>query len=327
MRINNKCKAIVSLLKARFFNKRMPLAVRWQLTNRCIFKCGYCDIWKTPENELSLEEILRILDQLSTLGTQTISFSGGEPMLRKDIGIILEETKRRGISTEMNSTGATIPENISKLKWLDFLKISLDGPEEIQSPIRGKGACRIALEAADAAKNNNLHFIFTTTLTKYNINHIDFLLKVAKQYNTLIAFQPIKNLYRGIKDISPISPRQDEFKHSMDKLIEMKRKNPHHLRNSLLGLYHIYNWPAYPPLKCWAGKIFCIIDTDGTLLPCDRVSYSEKLPNCREIGFKEAFSRLPNIYCGGCGFCGPLELNYLMSFKYQTINDIKNILY
>jgi MoaA/NifB/PqqE/SkfB family radical SAM enzyme len=276
--------------------------------------------------ELSLKDIRTILDEMEVLGTQAISFSGGEPMLRQDIGEIFEYTKKLGISTEMNSTGVHIPENIAKLNNLDFLKISLDGPEEINDLLRGKGSYRVAIEAAESAKRNKISFIFTTTLTKYNINSIDFLIGLAEKYNTLVAFQPFKDLYRGEKDSPHLYPGAEEFKKIVTKLIAIKKSGNSHLRNSLLGLYHIYNWPKYNKLKCWAGKIFCIIETDGTLLPCDRISYNTKLPNCLEKGFTEALSSLPEVQCGGCGFCGTMELNFTMSLRLGVIKSIIEVL-
>lgn len=326
MRIKNKKSVFLSLLKAKLLNKKIPLAVRWQLTDRCILQCRYCNIWRNPREELTFEKMLSILDQLMKLGTQTISFSGGEPMLRKDIGEILFETKKRKISTEMNSSGAMIPQNISKLKYLDFLKISLDGPENVQNFVRGEGAYKIAMEAAKAAKINNINFIFTTTLTKYNIKQIDFFLGIAKEHDTLVAFQPIKSLYRGVKDISQLSPDVYEFKQSINKLIKYKKMKNLHFRNSLIGLKHIYNWPHYEKLKCWAGKIFCIIDTDGTLCPCDRIFYNTELPNCLKNNFKEAFFSLPEVLCSGCGFCGVLELNLLMALRFGTVRSILDVL-
>ncbi len=327
MRIKNKKKAIGLLIKARMFNKRVPLAVRWQLTNKCVLKCGYCNVWNSTKKELTFNEISGILDQMAALGTQTISFSGGEPMLRNDIFEILAKTKSKGISTEMNSTGAYIPDKIGKLGDLDFLKISLDGSEKVHNLMRGNGAYKIAIEAASAAKANNLNFIFTTTLTKFNLGEIGFLCNLAKEYGAMVAFQPIKNIYRGIKDISHLTPAPGEFKDTVNELIRIKKHDGSCMRNSLIGLKHIYDWPQYKKINCWAGKIFCILDTDGTLMPCDRISYNSKLPNCAEIGFEDAFSVLPKVYCGGCGFCGPLELNYLMDFKFNVFNSIKRILY
>ena len=326
MRLKNKQQALRSCLKVRFFKQRVPLAVRWQLTNRCVARCKYCSVWQTPEKEMTLDQIVSILDEMAAMGTQTISYSGGEPMLRQDIGQILEETAKRGISTEMNSTGTGIPEHMAQLKHLDFLKISLDGPEEIHDLVRGKNSFRHAMAAAEAAKANGLRFIFSTTLTKYNIKEIDFLLETAKKFDTLVAFQPLKSLYRGVKDVNVLASEKKDYEAAILKLIDHKKKGNSHLRNSLIGLQHIYRWPNYPDLECWAGRIFCILNTNGTLMPCDRIAYSSQLPNCLESGFKKAFLELPKVRCGGCGFCGVLELNFLMSFKFGTLQSIYSII-
>lgn len=325
MRIKSKIKTMALLLRAKLFYRRVPLAVRWQLTNRCVLRCVYCNIWNTHKKELSFNEVVYLLNQLSELGTQTISFSGGEPMLRKDIGEILEQTKKRNISTEMNSTGAFIEEDIKKLKYLDFLKISLDGPGEINCFTRGESSYETAIRAAEVAKSNNLRFIFTVTLTRHNIRHVDSLVEIAEKYGTLVSFQPLKSLSRGVVDISGLSPCQDDYRQAISKLIMLKRQNNPYLRNSLIGLYHIYDWPNYKKIACWAGKIFCVIDTDGTVYPCDRVFYNTTLPNCTKIRFRKAFLSLPGVQCDGCGFCGVLELNFLMSLKIGTVKSILNV--
>ncbi|NTV28655.1 MAG: radical SAM protein [Candidatus Omnitrophica bacterium] len=326
MRLRNKRQALGSFCKVRFLNHKIPLAVRWQLTNRCVCQCQYCNIWKTPESELSLAQIKAILDEMAALGTQTISFSGGEPMLRQDIGRILDETVRRGISTEMNSTGAGIAERMSELKSLHYLKISLDGPEEIHNAVRGPHAFKIAMKAAEAAAKAGLKFSFATTLTKFNIQEIDFILDIAKRFNTMAAFQPLKKLYRGVKDVSGLEPDPEEYRRVIDQLIAYKKAGDPHLRNSQIGLHHIYHAPQYPRLKCWAGRVFCILNTDGTLMPCDRIAYSSPLPNCAASGFRNAFLALPEVHCAGCGFCGVLELNFLMAFKLGTLDSVYKVL-
>jgi len=262
------------------------------------------------------------------MGTQRISFSGGEPMLRKDIGQILNYCNRRGISTGMNSTGRFVKERIKELKNLDLLKLSLDGPKGIHDAIRGKGSYKAVIEAANTAQKNNLRITFATTLTKFNINQTDFLLEKGKEYNTLVAFQPLKILYRGIKkdDINEITPKQEDFKKAIRKLMIKKKEGNKHIRNSIMELKYIYNWPKYNKLRCAAGKLFCMIETNGDVIPCDRINYTKKPLNCIEVGFRKAFYNMPEPYCSGCGFCGALELSYLYLFKFSILKDIKKLI-
>jgi len=326
MKLNSKLAAINTILSAGIFRKRVPLAIRWQLTNKCTSKCKYCKIWNSVSAELTTTQIFSLLNEVKEMGTQRISFSGGNPLLRKDIGAILEHCKRIGISTGMNSDGFLVPQKIKELATLDLLKLSLDGPEDIHDLTRGKGSYKRVIEAAEVARDNHIKFTFATTLTRYNIRHLGFILKVAERFNTVVAFQPLKRLYRGVDDISSLYPSSSDFKHEIDRLIAVKRTGNRHIRNSLVGLRHIYNWPRYENLKCGAGIIFCIIETNGEVKPCDRIKYAAKLPNCLEIGFKRAFDSLPDIRCNGCGFCGALELNYLLSFNLSIIKDMRGLL-
>ena len=328
MKFQNKLFSASAIIKSKLFNKPLPLAIRWQITNRCTSKCKYCNIWQKKSNELTTQQIFSVIDELSKMGTQRISFSGGDPMLREDIGKIIDYCSKKGISTSMNSSGNLIKERISDLKNLDLLKLSLDGPEEIHDFNRCNGSYKKVIEAADTAQKNNLKFTFATTLTKLNINHVDFLLNKSKEYNTVVGFQTLEIVYEGVgkHDINKIAPKQEDFKRTIKKLIIEKKKGNKHIRNSIIGLKYIYNWPKYKKVKCAAGKIFCAIESNGNVLPCDRINYNKIPLNCAEVGFRKSFYHMPEPHCNGCGFCGSLELSYIHLLKFNILKDIKKFI-
>lgn len=134
-------------------------------------------------------------------------------------------------------------------------------------------------------------------------------------------------MHRGVKEIDELMPSKEEFRQAISKLIFAKKLWSRDFRNSLIGLRHIYDWPEYKRLRYWAGWIFCIIDTNGDLLPCDRIDYSFGSLNCISMGgVRDAINMLPQFYCSGCGFCGALELNYLMHFRFGIISSICKII-
>ncbi|MBL7197206.1 MAG: radical SAM protein [Candidatus Omnitrophica bacterium] len=321
---------IRDFLKIRFLGSKIPLAVRWDITARCPWRCRYCQIWKLNKQELDTALIIKIIDEMHKCGVAKISFSGGEPLLREDIDKIIKHTKDKRISPEMNSTGFMFPDKAERLKSLDFLKISLDGSPEVNDFIRGKeGAYRCAIEAAEYAHKHSIRFIFTTTLTGYNLKCIEHVLSLAQKFNTMVAFQPLKDI-RYLKhsslyesNDSKLFPNSKEWKDAIDKIIVFKMKKGGLIRNTLRELKHIYDWPKYKKITCWGGRLFCMINPSGEVSPCDRLYYKDELPNCSQIGFKEAIERLPPLpHCNGCGFCGSLELNYLMSFKWDVIKSV-----
>jgi MoaA/NifB/PqqE/SkfB family radical SAM enzyme len=357
MKLKDKIGSGLSVLKVTLLKRRIPLAVRFQLTNRCDHRCLYCNVWNTKSEELSTEQIFSLLKQLREMGTKTISFSGGEPLLREDISEIINCCKNLGISPSMNSRGALIEKKIKELKNLDQIKVSIDGPEEIHDFLaRKKGAYQQSIKTVEVALNNKIKVILTTTITKYNLDHVEFVLALAEKYNLLAAFQPLKRLARGVEDMNDLYPEEEKYKKVIEKFIFLKKGGNKHMRNSLIGLEHIWHWPSYNhQLPCSAGKIFCIIETNGDLYPCDRIRYPTELPNCVKLGFRKAFELLPEINpirnrtviatptsrrmkqsdiatkisnginCDGCGFCGTLELNLLLSFKLEIIPTIWEI--
>ena len=258
----------------------------------------------------------------------TIQFSGGEPTVRNDLGKIIDYTASKGISTSINTCGFGVPKEVGELKKLDLIKISLDGPPEVDKKVRGhKEAYNWAISAAEAAKKAGIKFTFCTTLTRYNLSSLEFMVNLARKYNTMVAFQPLKTIYRGVEDMNSLYPTKEEWHKAMRNLRELKRTYPENIRNSNLLIDHIADWPRYKKIKCWAGKVFCIIDVNGDVVPCDRVDYpTENIPNATELGFAEAFKKMPKARCSGCGFCGAMELNFLLSGKIQILRELERLL-
>jgi len=334
MSYGNLSYSLYKLLKVRFFGDKFPLVVRWDITAHCPLKCKYCGIWRLRFKDLDTATVFRIINEMAEAGVKKISFSGGEPLLRDDICEIIKYTKDKGISCEMNSTGFLFPEKADKLRSLDLLKLSLDGPREINDTVRGrKGAYQWTIEAARYAKKSGVRFVFCSTLTGYNIDYVGYMLELAEDFKSRVRFQPLKDI-RYLKynnfvdnaDSQQLFPSKAQFKRALDTLIEYSGRKNSLMCNSYQSLIHIYNWPQYSKLKCWAGRIFCMINPAGDVSPCDRLFYGTKLPNCAEASFKESLKNLPPLpFCAGCGFLGALTLNCLMNFKLD-ISLLKKVI-
>ena len=326
MRLKDKIISASSILRVALLKQRIPVAIRFQLTNRCDNRCLYCNIWKTPAEELSTQQVFFLLKQLKEAGTKRISFSGGEPLLRDDIGQIIDYATTLGISCGMNSRGGPNPKKLKELKNLDLLKVSIDGPEEIHDFLsRTRGSYRRAIQAIETARENGIKVTLTTTLTRYNINRLDFILELAKKYDTLVAFQPLKKLYRKVEEFENLYPDTHAYRRAMHRLIVLKKQGNPNMRNSLVGLKHIWQWPQYGKLKCAAGRLFAIMEVNGDLYPCDRREYKVH-PNCLKFSFRQSWDRIKPSPCSGCGFCGTLELSFLLSFKFSIILTILNLI-
>ena len=140
MKLLHQFKSGNKILKVKFLRRRIPLIIAWSITNRCNFRCSYCNVWKHETKELETKDVLRIIRQASNLGTERIGFSGGEPLLREDIGILLKQCKKEGIYTTVTTNGYLLLERFRDISSADGLVISLDGREEIHDIQRKKGS-------------------------------------------------------------------------------------------------------------------------------------------------------------------------------------------
>jgi MoaA/NifB/PqqE/SkfB family radical SAM enzyme len=102
----------------RFQGKPFPLTGQWEVTCRCNLKCVMCytDPFNTPKQirqELSYEEVVRILDEIHEEGCLELTFTGGEPFARRDFLDIYTYAKRRGFLLTIFTNGTLITPKIA----------------------------------------------------------------------------------------------------------------------------------------------------------------------------------------------------------------------
>jgi len=107
---------LFNTIQKRALRKRDPLGVMFELTYRCNFHCPHCYLTETMKEgiELNTAQVLFILEQLKEIGVCTISFTGGEPLIRKDIFEILGFANRCGFKFSLLTNGSLIDEKAAR---------------------------------------------------------------------------------------------------------------------------------------------------------------------------------------------------------------------
>jgi len=318
MRLLSKIAFVNAILKAKIFSKRTPFLVSWEITKRCNARCQYCNIWNNASEELDTKQALSIIEELSSLGTRMIQFTGGEPLLREDIGIILDYCHKKGILTSMNSNGFFVSRRINEIATLYLLGISLDGPEEIHDYIRGKGSYRGAIEAIAIARDKGIRVRLLVVLSQCNLNAIDFLLEKARKFDAPIIFQPATRLLLGGEANNPIAPSAERYKQVIKELI-IKKRATKYIANSISGLKFLYSWPDMRRIQCLAQLISCRIQSDGHICICYRNQDQAVKIGESKRSVKDAFLQLSSVYCDRCCCASAAEINCLLSLKLDAI--------
>jgi len=173
LRYGRKAKDLPSHL-LQFSADKKPIVV-WNTTRRCNLSCVHCysqSANRDYENELTTEEGLALLDDLGEFGAPVVLFSGGEPLMRKDLLTLIEHAKKVGMRAVISTNGTLIDqekaEKFAEL-GLSYVGISLDGMRETNDKFRGhKGAYDQAIRGIRNCKRAGVKVGLRFTINKRN---------------------------------------------------------------------------------------------------------------------------------------------------------------
>ena len=176
-----------------------PKEIIISITNRCNLRCRMCDIPLKESKELPVEVWKQVIEGAYKLGVNIIVFSGGEPLVRKDIFELISYAKYKNIGVCITSNGTLIDDRVAKeikKRGVNVVNISVEGNEEIHDYLRGQGSFRKALSALDNLRKYGVEVTIATMVSGYNYSHLSYVAKLAKEYGaTTVKLQPFSDIF------------------------------------------------------------------------------------------------------------------------------------
>ena len=154
-----------------------PVLCNYYLTYRCNATCGFCDIWERPSPYVTLENFRQNVRDLKALGVKVIDFTGGEPLLHRQLDELLREAKNQGMITTVTTNGLLYPKYAERLYGLiDMLHFSLDSPiREEHDQSRGVKCFDKVMQSIEIARSLGERPDILFTVFEENIHHIQQL--------------------------------------------------------------------------------------------------------------------------------------------------------
>ncbi len=175
-----------------------PLVANYYLTYRCNARCHFCDIWSLePGKEADFATIQQNLISLKRLGVKYVDFTGGEPLLRADIGEIYREAKRLGFWTSITTNTILYPHKAQEIQGkVDFLNFSLDGPDaESHDQSRGVQIFDTLVESVAIAHELGEYPVLNHTVTAQNYHRIDEIATLGERLGVRVWLNPAFTAY------------------------------------------------------------------------------------------------------------------------------------
>lgn len=263
------------------FTSGAPFLVVWDVTYACNLRCKHCyaNAGRPLVDELSTRDALKVVDIFGEAGVVAIAaFSGGEPLMRKDLYKLIDRIKEYEMQVSIATNGTLLTKkNVEKLRRhrVDFIQISLDGTKEVHEKFRG------------VSLKEGITTCISMTATKLNYRYIpavmDLAEKLGVQYFMLYNFIPTG---RGDFRLDLTAEEREEILELLwrklnESTVKFLSTAPYYARIALQHgrcylAIHFYNVELNNRLAilanfiggCGAGRFYMGLKPNGDMEPC-----------------------------------------------------------
>ncbi len=319
------------LLKYNIDQKPFPLVTHLLVTNRCNLKCFYCypQVFTREIVDESVDDWKKTIDTFVEMGTKVFVILGGEPLIRTDIGEIIEYAWSKNTIVELITNGYYVPKRLESLRYLDSLCFSVDGNEAQNDAVRGKGSFKVVLNAIDIAKKEGINCRIHAVITRETTKSLQELCELAKDLDITINFTQA-TIHTDDPDAALT---EEELQHSLDLLKSLKAQGYpvtnsdsaiDYIKRYPLKRYGIFKAEEVPAdarkkiMKCRRPYLTNYVDADGMLYPCANIWHKHQ-NSIKDGGIKAAWKRQTEMDCYSCDILGEADMNNLLYFSPGSI--------
>ena len=248
-----------------------PILCNYYVTYRCNATCGFCDIWEKPSPYVTLAEAEKNFLSLKKLGVKVIDFTGGEPLLHREIDQLLTLAKKHGFITTLTTNCLLYPKWAKRLKGLvDMLHFSLDSHvKEDHDSWRGVACYDFVMESIALAVSLGERPDVLMTVFDHNLDQVELIRKNVTAPNDLVLI------------LNPAFDYNDVESHSSNKSLHLKklktegRKKGVYLNSAFVTLRQDGGNNIKKPV-CKAGSTTLVITPENKLsVPCYHLGTKE----------------------------------------------------
>jgi MoaA/NifB/PqqE/SkfB family radical SAM enzyme len=270
----------------------MPIVILY-VTAGCNLKCVMCSYREPLPNELTLEEITNLAAELARFGLRQIVYSGGEPLLRRDLPAIAQAFQSYGVRQSLLTNGLLLHKRFTDLKpFLNEIIVSLDGPTgATHNRIRGLEAFDQILLGIETVVSSmpRPRISLRTVVQRLNFRELGNMVALARKVGVdrisfLAADVRSNAFHRDVAGLTAeraevmLAPEETrEFRRLMEEFVVAHRhdiergfiaENPSKLFHLVQYFEALVGMAPLPRNVCNAPMVSTVITSTGDLLPC-----------------------------------------------------------
>jgi AdoMet-dependent heme synthase len=257
------------------FHLNSPLIIWFEVTRRCNLTCTHCyiDAGRPRVNELTLEEIRRVLEDLKQLGVFSIVFAGGEPYLRSDFPEILEYAGQLGFVTAVVTNGSYLTrEVLSRIPKYDCrVTLSVDGIEAHNAIRGGLSTFTLMQEKLGLMRSMGIPCSISTVITKANIHELEQLLEWCIDRDIIFRTVTFNPLGRGLVNLETHALQKEHAEASANLFMLQKRFEAEKDKTTGVCVSKFFNYALtlmYMTRREHCSRSIAYLASDGAVYPC-----------------------------------------------------------
>lgn len=304
----------------------LPYALTAELTHRCPLHCPYCSNpieLNRRENELSTNEWLSVLEQASDLGGAQVHFTGGEPLLRRDLELLVRRAREVELYVNLITSGVGLTEE--RIRQLadagcDSIQLSVQAASaELADAIAGFQSHELKRQAAQRIRSIGLPLHMNVVLHKANLHQIEEIIELCSEWGAQ-RLELANAQYYGwaLRNVDQLLPRREQLQEAEAAFARARERFGQQLE--LLWILPDYYEEFPKPCMGGWGKLSLTVAPDGRVLPCTASSEIQSLSfeNVKERDLAWIWNHSPsfNAFRGydwmmePCRSCERRELDY-----------------
>lgn len=267
-----------------------PLWVNAEITYKCPLHCVFCynpTDYATYGPELSTDDWLRVFHQARALGAVQLGISGGEPLMRDDVEIMVAEASKLGYYVNLITSGIGLTEKrIAAFREGGLGQIQLsfqDSTREMNDFLSSTKTFDLKSKVAKLIKQYDYPMVLNVVLHRMNIDHIGQILEMAEAMGADHVELANTQYYAwALVNRDQLLPSHEQLKRAEEITNQFRAR----VGNKMKVYFVVPDYYADRPKKCMNGwaTTFLNVAADGLALPCHEARMLPGLtfPNVRD---------------------------------------------
>lgn len=270
-----------------------PLWLLAELTYKCPLQCPYCSNPKDFADfseELTTQEWIKVFEEGRKLGAVQLGFSGGEPLVRQDLSILIKAARDLGYYTNLITSGVGLNERkVAEFHeaGLDHIQVSFQASDEtVNNMLAGsQKAFEQKLKMAREVKAQGYPMVLNFVTHRHNIDQIDRIIELCVEleadYVELATCQYYGWAFENRQQLMPTRAQLERA----ERITNEYRAKLAAAGNPIKLIFVTPDYYEERPKGCmngW-GQVFLTVTPDGQALPCHSARMLPiEFPNVRE---------------------------------------------